>query len=135
MHHEAKPQSDRRFALGGIIGGAVVQTLHAQAKPKAYSVIELEPLDSASIPSYVRAAEAAQDAAGVHQNFYTGRGRVVGIVGTAPKRVVILEWNSLQQAQDFYASHAWNDLAPQRDKAFKMIRLYAVEGAPPPAVR
>ena len=45
----------------------------------------------------------------------------------APKRVAITEWDSLEQAEAFYKSKAWNDLAPQRDKAVKTIRRYAVE--------
>jgi uncharacterized protein (DUF1330 family) len=47
--------------------------------------------------------------------------------GAAPKRVAITEWDNLEQAEAFYKSKAWNDLAPQRDKALKTIRRYAVE--------
>jgi uncharacterized protein (DUF1330 family) len=57
----------------------------------------------------------------------TGGGRIVALDGTAPKRVVINEWDSLEQAETFYKSKAWNDLAPQRDKAIKTIRRYVVE--------
>src|SRR5262245_20775417 len=32
-----------------------------------------------------------------------------------------------EQAEAFYKSKAWNDLAPQRDKAQKVTRRYAVE--------
>ena len=49
------------------------------------------------------------------------------IRGAAPKRVAITEWDSLEQAEAYYKSKAWNDLAPQRDKALKTIRRYAVE--------
>ena len=45
----------------------------------------------------------------------------------APKRVAITEWNSLEQAQAFYNSAAWKDLAPQREKGSKTIRRYIVE--------
>ena len=45
----------------------------------------------------------------------------------APKRVAITEWDSLEKAQAFYDSKAWKDLAPQREKATKTIRRYAVE--------
>jgi hypothetical protein len=48
-------------------------------------------------------------------------------VGIPPKRVGIVEWDSLEQAEAFYKSKAYNDLAPQRDKAQKVIRRYAVE--------
>jgi uncharacterized protein (DUF1330 family) len=47
--------------------------------------------------------------------------------GAAPKRVAITEWDSLEKAEAFYNSTAWKDLAPQRDKAVKTIRRYAVE--------
>jgi hypothetical protein len=43
------------------------------------------------------------------------------------ERVAITEWDSLEQAEAFYKSKARNDLAPQRDKALKTIRRYAVE--------
>ena len=45
----------------------------------------------------------------------------------APKRVAITEWDSLEQAEAFYKSKAWNDLEPQRDKAQKTVRRYVVE--------
>jgi hypothetical protein len=51
----------------------------------------------------------------------------VALEGAAPKRVAITEWDNLEQAEAFYKSKAWNDLAPQRDKALKTIRRYAVE--------
>jgi uncharacterized protein (DUF1330 family) len=44
-------------------------------------------------------------------------------------RVAITEWDSLEQAEAFYKSKAWLDLAPQRDKADKTIRRYTVEAA------
>jgi uncharacterized protein (DUF1330 family) len=46
-----------------------------------------------------------------------------------PMRVAITEWDSLEQAEAFYKSKAWLDLAPQRDKADKTIRRYTVEAA------
>jgi heme-degrading monooxygenase HmoA len=48
-------------------------------------------------------------------------------VGEAPKRVGIQEWESLEKAQAFRNSDAFKKLTPQRDKAVKTIRSYAVE--------
>ena len=59
--------------------------------------------------------DAIKSAAG--RNFNTAGGRVAAIVGEAPKRVAINEWDSLEAAQAFYNSKAWKDLAPQREKA------------------
>jgi uncharacterized protein (DUF1330 family) len=110
------------------IGAAAVQGLHAQAKPKAYSVTETEVLDAAAQAAYTPLVRAAQSAAGGARNFRTAGGKVVGLEGAPPpKRVAITEWDSLEQAEAFYKSKAWNDLAPQREKAVKTIRRYVVE--------
>ena len=112
---------------GAALGAAAVQGLHAQSKPKAYSVTETESLDAAAQAAYTPLARAAITAAGA-RNFRTGGGRIVAIEGAAaPKRVAISEWDSLEQAQAFYNSKAWTDLTPQRDKAVKTIRRYVVE--------
>ena len=112
---------------GAALGAAAMQGLHAQAKPKAYTVSELEVLDAAAQAVFTPLAQAALKAAG-GRTFNTAGGRVVAIDGAAaPKRAVINEWDSLEQAEAYYNSKAWKDLAPQREKAVKIIRRYAVE--------
>ena len=114
--------------LSGIaIGAVAVQGLHAQAKLKAYSVAEIEPLNVEAQKDYLAAARKAIEAA--HgRALRTAAGRVAQIEGAAaPKNVAIVEWDSLDEAQAFYKSKAWNDLGPQRDKAQKTIRRYTVE--------
>ena len=55
-------------------------------------------------------------------------GQVAKIDGAEPpKRVGIVEWDSVDDAVAFYKSKAWTDLAPQRDKIQKTIRRYVVE--------
>jgi uncharacterized protein (DUF1330 family) len=113
--------------LAGVaIGAVAIEGLHAQAKPKAYTISELETLDAAAQTVYVPLVQAAQKAAGARL-FNTGGGKIVAMEGAAPKRVAITEWDSLEKAEAFYNSIAWKDLAPQRDKAVKTIRRYAVE--------
>ena len=124
------PKSKLALALvvGAALGAAAMQGLHAQAKPKAYSVTETESLDAAAQAVYTPLVRAAQNAAGGARNFRTAGGRVVALEGAEPpKRVGITEWDSLEQAQAFYNSKAFKDLAPQRDKAVKTIRRYVVE--------
>ena len=112
---------------GAVIGAVAIQGLHAQGNAKAYTVSELETLDPAAQAAFTSLAQAALKAAG-GRSFNTGGGKVVALEGAAPpKRVVINEWDSLDQAQAYYKSKAWTDLAPQRDKAIKTIRRYAVE--------
>jgi uncharacterized protein (DUF1330 family) len=113
--------------VGAAFGAAATQGLHAQAKLKAYSVGELEPLDPAAMADYLPAARKAIE--GAHgRALRTAAGRVVSIDGApAPKSAAIVEWDSLDDAVAFYKSKAWTDLAPQRDKAQKAIRRYVVE--------
>src|ERR1700756_3694305 len=101
---------------GAALGAAAIQGLHAQAKPKAYTVAELQVLDAAALATYVPAVLTAQRAAGGHP-YNTGGGRMAGMEGPPPPmRVAITEWDSLEQAEAFYKPKAWLDLAPQRDK-------------------
>jgi len=113
---------------GVAIGAIAVQGLHAQgAKLKAYAISELETLDTSAQAAYLPAARKAIEAANGH-TLRTAAGRVVQIEGgPAPRNVGITEWASLDEAVSFYKSKAWTDLAPQRDKATKVIRRYVVE--------
>jgi uncharacterized protein (DUF1330 family) len=112
---------------GAVLGAGAIQGLQAQGKPKAYTVSETETLDPAAQKVFTPLAQSALKAAG-GRTFNTAGGKVVAIEGAAPpKNAVINEWDSLDQATAYYKSKAWNDLAPQRDKAIKTVRRYAVE--------
>ena len=112
---------------GAVLGAVAIQGIQAQGKPKAYTISETESLDPAAQAVFTPLAQAALKAAG-GRSFNTAGGKVVAIEGAVPpKNAVINEWDSLEQAQAYYKSKAWNDLAPQRDKAIKTTRRYAVE--------
>jgi uncharacterized protein (DUF1330 family) len=115
------------IVAGASLGAAAVQGLHAQAKPKAYVITEIEVLDAKAADAFGVANQAALTAAGA-RNFRTARGKIVTLEGApAPQRVAITEFDSLEQAQAYYDSAARKNLVPQRDKAEKIIRSYAVE--------
>ena len=123
----AKYKMTLAVLAGAALGAAAVQGLHAQAKPKAYTVSETMILDEAARTAFTAAVGPAQMAAGGHP-FSTGGGKIVAIDGAAPPQsVAITQWDSLAQAQAFYASAAWTSLAPQREKAIKTVRRYVVE--------
>jgi len=114
-------------AVGAALGAAAMQGLHAQAKPKAYIVTESEILDAANAAAYGPVNQAAQKAAG-GRSFRT-TGKVTAIVGTAPQRAGLSEWDSLEQVQAWLNSAARKNLEPQRAKAIKIVRQYVVEAA------
>jgi uncharacterized protein (DUF1330 family) len=124
-----KPKIVIALVAGVALGAAAIQGLHAQAKPKAYTVAELEVLDATALVAYVPKVLEAQKAAGARP-LRTAGGKIVAMEGTAPKRVAITEFDSLEQAEAFYKSKAWNDLASERNKAVKTIKRYAVEVLP-----
>ena len=108
------------------LGAATVHGLHAQAKPKAYQVTELEVIDAEANKAFTQAVRASlQPASG--RNLRTAYGRVVAFVGDPPKHVGITEFDSLDQAVAYRNSQAFKDLDPLRNKAIKIVRQYAVE--------
>src|SRR5215831_13106701 len=85
---------------GAALGAAAVQGLHAQAKPKAYAVTEVEVIDSAAQAAYGPQVQAVISSAGGH-NFFTAGGKVTTFGGDAPKVVAITQWDSLEQLQAY----------------------------------
>jgi uncharacterized protein (DUF1330 family) len=112
------------FGLGAI----AVQGLHAQANPPVYSVAEIEIVDQAAYAAYVPKAQAAIKAAGA--KFLAAGGKITAVDGEPPKsRVVIQQWDSLEQFQAYRNSAAYKDLLPTREKVAK-FRTFVVEGVP-----
>jgi uncharacterized protein (DUF1330 family) len=122
----AKYQIALAVLAGAALGAAAVQGLHAQAKPKAYIITETEVLDAAVLAAFVPQAQAAVRAAGGTPAVIS-TGRVIALVGDAPKRIGASEWPSAEQAQAYLKSAERAKLDPQREKALKTMRQYIVE--------
>jgi uncharacterized protein (DUF1330 family) len=113
-------------AAGAALGAAAVQGLHAQAKPKAYIITESELLDAAALAAYVPKAQAAVRAAGGTPGIIA-TGKIIAVVGEAPKRIGASEWPSAEQAQAYLGSAERKALDSERAKAFKTTRQFIVE--------
>src|SRR5207245_11593091 len=83
-------------------------------------------IDATALAAYVPQAQAAVKAAGGTPGV-VATGKIVALVGEAPKRFGVSEWESLEKAQAWYNSPERKALTPQREKAFKVIRSFAVE--------
>jgi|SwirhirootsSR2_FD_contig_71_3443328_length_408_multi_2_in_0_out_0_1 uncharacterized protein (DUF1330 family) len=113
-------------AIAGVaIGAFGLQALHAQAKPKAYVVIETEVLDEAAFKEFLPKVAEANKAAG--GSFIARGGRIAAIDGTPPKRATIQVFDSFDQAKDYRNGPAWKAIADLQKKATK-TRAYVVEG-------
>jgi uncharacterized protein (DUF1330 family) len=119
-----------KLALAGIVGAALgaaaVQGLHAQAKPPAYLVIEVDVTDADLYKQYQSKAGPLQSQSSAR--FIAQGGKVDAFAGEPPKRAVIAVFDSLEKAQALRDSTAYKELVSVRDKAAK-YRGYIIEGA------
>jgi len=123
-----KPKIVIAAVAGAALGAAAVQGLHAQAKPKAYLITESQLLDPAAVAEYLPKVREAAKLAGGRIEFIGPTEQITPVVGDAPKRIGISEWDSLEKAEAWLNSAERKALAPQRDKAQKITRQFIVEG-------
>jgi uncharacterized protein (DUF1330 family) len=112
------------------ISVAAVQGLHAQTKPKAYGISEVEILDRAALDAFAKVARPAVQAAG-GQVMGTVNEKIIKRVGEAPKAVILVEWDSLEKAEAYLKSPTYTNFIPQRDKSYKISALPRTPPAKP----
>jgi uncharacterized protein (DUF1330 family) len=111
------------FGLGAI----AVQGLHAQAKPPAYVISEIDVTNpDAYTNEYVPLAKKALADSG--QKRLASGGKTIALSGAPPaSRIVISMFDSLEEAQAAYTSAAYLEARKIGDKYGK-LRIFAVEG-------
>jgi uncharacterized protein (DUF1330 family) len=112
--------------VSAITSAGLVQTLNAQAKPKAYAIAEIEVTDAAKFKPYLDGTAVIVPQAGGR---FLARGtKTFALAGAPPKPVIaVVEWDSLEQAQAFFNSDAYKKLIPDRE-AGSNFRAFLVEG-------
>ena len=114
---------------GVALGAAGVQALHAQAKPPAFVVGEIdvknaELLDKEYVPN---ASKAVRDGGG---KYLAVGGKSVSFYGEPPKRIAIMAFDNLEKAEAAFNSAAYKQAKAVGDK-YATFRIYAVEGVTP----
>src|SRR5262245_14478420 len=110
---------------GAALGAAAVEVLHAQAKPPAYVIAELDIRDAARFDKeYVPpAAKAVIDGGG---KYIVRGGTVVPMFGEPPKgRVLVMMFPSMDKAKAAFESPAFK-AAKQVGDQYATFRVYAV---------
>jgi uncharacterized protein (DUF1330 family) len=117
--------------LAGVaIGGAAIQTLHAQAKPQGIVVVDIS--DITDPDGFKAIGQRSNDAAAAVFKELGGRylartSNITAVDGTPPKRFIIIAFDSVEKAK------AWNEVPGQgavnavRMKTTKS-RSFIVEG-------
>lgn len=111
--------------VGAIAGGVAVGALHAQTKAPAWAVAEFEIVDAKIFQEFSAGnTKGVTDAGG---RFVSRRGTTYSMAGEPPKTIALVAWDSFEQAEAYYKSDTWKNLAAARDKGAK-FRAYLVEG-------
>ena len=114
--------------VGFGLGGLAVKVLHAQARPPAYTIAEVEVTDPAGYQKYMEGTTPAVPAAG--GRFIVRGGKTFVVNGAPPKRIAVIQWDSYEKALAFHNSEAYKQLIPIRDKSSN-FRAFVIEGVAP----
>lgn len=114
-------------AIAGIgIGGLAVHSIHAQTAPKAYVVIGIDVTDQqAFVKEYAsKVRQIIVDGGG---KYLSRGGKSIAIEGTAPKRLTLIKFPSLERAQATFTSAAYKEARKTGDKYAKKFNIVAEE--------
>jgi len=109
------------------LGALSIHTLHAQAKPPVYTIIEIDVSNNdAYMKEYSPKAQALVKEKG-GKLLAASSGTV--FEGAPAKRVAIQQWESMEKAKAWHSSKEYKENRKVGDKYAK-FRIVAVEGRP-----
>jgi uncharacterized protein (DUF1330 family) len=113
---------------GVAIGGAAIQSLHAQAKPPAYVVIAIQKItDADNFKTGVVEKTAPAAVAALGGRYVVRTQNVTSLDGTPPQRFVIVAFDSAEKAQAWHNSAAQKEIDAVRIKSTESLS-FMVEG-------
>jgi uncharacterized protein (DUF1330 family) len=124
-----------KYAVFGMVasfavGAVAVQGLHAQARPPAYGIAEVvvSNQDGYAKEFLPAVRKTIADGGG---KFLAAGGKTVSLQGTPPApRVVLIQWENLDKAQQWWNSQATKDAFAIGEK-YATFRNFNVEGVTP----
>ena len=119
------------MVAGSVLGAGAITALHAQAKPPAYFVVEINKINDAEgfktiTQRPVGGAEVAKELGG---RYLVRGGNITALDGTPPQRFIVYEFDSVEKAQAFNNSSYMKEVNAIRDKTTE-ARSFIVEGKP-----
>jgi uncharacterized protein (DUF1330 family) len=115
--------------LAGIgVGAVAVNGLHAQTKPPAYVIAEVQVTDADTWKQYQAALPGTL---APYKTRTLARANPVALDNSTPPAgsLVIIAFNNMEDVKAFWNSPAYQAIIPLREKS-AMTRIYAVEGVP-----
>jgi uncharacterized protein (DUF1330 family) len=120
------------MVAGSVLGAGAITALHAQAKPPAYFVIEINKInDAAGFKTITDIPTGGADAAKELGGHYIARGgKITALDGSAPpERFIAYAFDSVEKAQAFNNSEYFKKVSAVRNKTTD-ARAFIVEGLP-----
>jgi uncharacterized protein (DUF1330 family) len=109
------------------IGGLAVQGIHAQAKPPAYYIVEID-VKNEDIFNKQWAPKADETIKKAGGTYLVRSTAIEGIEGPVPKLVLISKWDNIDHLTAWRLSETYWRTLPILDKATRSVRSYTVEG-------
>jgi uncharacterized protein (DUF1330 family) len=111
----------------GVAGAVAIHAQQVKAAP-AYMIGEVDVTDPATFQKYSEKVPGTLAAFNGH--FLVRGGKTQALEGDPPKRIVVIAFDSMKQAQSWDDSPAYDAIKPIRQSAAKS-RLFIVEGVAP----
>ena len=115
--------------IAGItLGAAAIQALHAQAKPPVYAVVEIDDItDPEGYKAVTQRPSSGTVSVQMGGRYISRGGKIMALDVTAPKRIVIIAFESIEKAQAWNNSPGQKEIIAIRTKTTKS-RSFVVEG-------
>ena len=115
------------LVAGVAVGGAVMQRLHAQATPPVYIVVDITDITDPEGFKAIPPKSGPETLAPFGGKYVIRTEKIVALDGTAPKRFVVIAFDSAEKAKAWKASASAKEVDAIRYKTTKSSQ-FLVEG-------
>jgi uncharacterized protein (DUF1330 family) len=115
------------LVAGVAVGGAVIQGLHAQATPPAYVVVDISDITDPEGFKAIFPKTGPETLAPFGGKYLIRTDKITALDGTAPKRFVVIAFDSMEKAKAWSESASSKEANAIRVKTTKSSR-FLVEG-------
>jgi uncharacterized protein (DUF1330 family) len=115
------------LVAGLAAGGAIIQELHAQATPPAYVIVDISDVTDPEGFKALPPKSGPETLVPFGGKYIIRTEKITPLDGTAPKRFVLIEFDSVAKAKAWKASANSKEVDAIRDKTTKSSQ-FLVEG-------
>ena len=113
--------------VGSALGAAAIQALHAQVKPPVYVVVDISDITDPEGFKAIPPKSGPETLAPFGGRYVIRTEKITALDGTAPKRFVVIAFDSVEKANAWKASPSSREVDVIRDKTTKSSQ-FLVEG-------